>query len=260
MFADERIAKIKELLLDYKRVDTNTLISILPASAATVRRDLERMEQEGFLRRIHGGAVLAEQQSSSPILPEPGEEFKSLIGQIAAAMAETNDTIFLGSGATCFYIAKHLMNRTDISGVHVVTNNLNAVMQMMNSDVFHLMVPGGNITHTQDCVSLAGQYALRNISNLYFQKCFFSVQAANIKAGYMVGSEEEAELLRQLMQHSDETILVIDYTKFGQHSLIRLCGLDAISKVISNIQMPEEYKNYYYDHGINVFASIEDLD
>ena len=58
MFADERTEKIKALLLDYKRIDINTLISMIPASPATVRRDLEKMEKEVFLRRTHGGVCL----------------------------------------------------------------------------------------------------------------------------------------------------------------------------------------------------------
>lgn len=256
MFADERIAKIKELLLDYKRVDTNTLISILPASAATVRRDLERLEQEGFIRRTHGGAVLVEKESSSYNTQTQEDQLRDPIGQIAAAMIKPGDTVFLGAGLTCSHIAKHLKDVRDIS---VVTNNLQSILELMQAEDCRVMVPGGNIVRTPNSASLAGQYALRNISNLYFQKCFFTVRAANLRAGYMVDSDEEAELLRQLMQHSDETILVIDYTKFDQRSLIPLCGLDKISKVISNIQMPEEYKTYYYDHGINVFVSIGDL-
>ena len=75
----------------------------------------------------------------------------------------------------------------------------------------------------------------------------------------MVDNDEEAELLRQLMLHSDEVILVIDHTKFDQKSLFRVCGLSEIGSVISNIQMREEYKTFYYDHGVNVFVSIEDL-
>lgn len=256
MFADERIAKIKELLLDYKRVDTNTLISILPASAATIRRDLERLEQEGFIRRTHGGAVLVEKETSSYNIQAQEDQLRAPIGQIAAAMIKPGDTVFLGAGLTCSHIAKHLKDARDIN---VVTNNLQSILELMQVEDCRVMVPGGNIVRTPNCASLSGQYALRNISNLYFQKCFFSVRAANLRAGYMVDSEEEAELLRQLMQHSDETILVIDYTKFDQRSLIPLCGLDKISKVISNIQMPEEYKTYYYDHGINVFVSIGDL-
>lgn len=260
MFTDERIAKIKELLLDYKRVETSTLISILPVSPATVRRDLERLEQEGFIRRTHGGAVLIERDTVAPASQESKDLLWDPIGQIAAAMIRPGDTVFLGPGTTCTHIAKHMKTLHD---VNVVTNNIGAVLDLMDVSGCRVMVPGGNLvcsTNGTDSACLTGQYALRNTSNLYFQKSFFTVRAANMKAGYMVDNDEEAELLRQLMLHSDEIILVIDHTKFDQKSLFRVCGLSEIGSVISNIQMPEKYKTFYYDQGVNVFVSIEELD
>lgn len=256
MFTDERIAKIKELLLDYKRVDTNTLISILPVSPATVRRDLERLEQEGFIRRTHGGAVLIEKEETLPTSQHQEDQLRDPIGQIAAAMIRSGDTVFLGPGMTCTYIAKHMNTLRD---VNVVTNNLDAILELKDATGCRVMVPGGNLVCSANGATLAGQYALKNTSSLYFQKSFFTVRAANMKAGYMVDNDEEAELLRQLMLHSDEVILVIDHTKFDQKSLFRVCGLSEIGSVISNIQMREEYKTFYYDHGVNVFVSIEDL-
>ena len=80
-----------------------------------------------------------------------------------------------------------------------------------------------------------------------------------MKAGYMVDTEDEAELCHTLMDHSDETILVIDYSKFGQHALIPLCPLHTIKIVITNMNVPDEYKTYYYDHDVNIFIAIGDL-
>ena len=94
---------------------------------------------------------------------------------------------------------------------------------------------------------------------LYFQKCFISVAAADLNAGYMVDTEDEAELYQILMQHSEQTTLLLDYSKFGQRALVPLCPLHEIRTVISNIQMPEAYKSYYFDHGVTVFTTIKDL-
>ena len=58
MLATERVRRIREMLLEYKHVDINTLCSLLSVSMATVRRDLEKLEMEGFLNKVHGGAVL----------------------------------------------------------------------------------------------------------------------------------------------------------------------------------------------------------
>ena len=71
--------------------------------------------------------------------------------------------------------------------------------------------------------------------------------------------EDEAELYQILMQHSEQTTLLLDYSKFGQRALVPLCPLHEIRTVISNIQMPEAYKSYYFDHGVTVFTAIKDL-
>ena len=131
MFADERTEKIKALLLDYKRIDINTLISMIPASPATVRRDLEKMEKEGFLRRTHGGVVLVEEEE--PAAPVPVDRYlleKEQIGASAVAMIEPNDTVFLGNGSTCLQVAKNLRDRPNI---RVVSNNIGKTFQFVES-------------------------------------------------------------------------------------------------------------------------------
>ena len=130
MFADERTEKIKALLLDYKRIDINTLISMIPASPATVRRDLEKMEKEGFLRRTHGGVVHVEQEE--PASPVPVDRYlleKEQIGAIAVAMIEPNDTVFLGNGTTCLQVAKNLRDRPNI---RVVSNNIGVIAELLS--------------------------------------------------------------------------------------------------------------------------------
>ena len=121
------------------------------------------------------------------------------------------------------------------------------------------MGPGGELERAGASACLSGRHALRNISKLYFQKCFISVAAADLNAGYMVDTEDEAELYQILMQHSEQTTLLLDYSKFGQRALVPLCPLHEIRTVISNIQMPETYKSYYFDHGVTVFTTIKDL-
>lgn len=217
MFADERTEKIKALLLDYKRIDINTLISMIPASPATVRRDLEKMEKEGFLRRTHGGVVLVE--AEEPAAPVPVDRYlleKEQIGAIAVAMIEPNDTVFLGNGTTCLQVAKNLRDRPNI---RVVSNNIGVIAELLSAENCRLMVPGGELERAGASACLSGRHALRNISKLYFQKCFISVAAADLNAGYMVDTEDEAELYQILMQHSEQTTLLLDYSKFGQRAL-----------------------------------------
>ncbi len=257
MFADERIEKIKELLLEYKHVDVNTLSSVLSASVATIRRDLERLEAEGFLRRAHGGALLIEkkEQSASPV-QEPYYNEKKQIGIIAASLIKNNETVFIGAGGTCQQIARNLKDKRNVK---VVTNNIGVITEVLHAPSVRLMVPGGEILQGGDSECLSGQYALKNISNMYFQKSFFTVKGASIAGGYMVESEEESELCSLLMSHSDECVAVLDYSKFGQRSFTPLCHLADIKQIVTNIEMPSEYKEFLYDNGVKVFTAIDDL-
>ena len=153
MFADERTEKIKALLLDYKRIDINTLISMIPASPATVRRDLEKMEKEGFLRRTHGGVVLVE--AEEPAAPVPVDRYlleKEQIGAIAVAMIEPNDTVFLGNGTTCLQVAKNLRDRPNI---RVVSNNIGVIAELLSAENCRLMVPGGELERAGASACLA---------------------------------------------------------------------------------------------------------
>ena len=181
---------------------------------------------------------------------------KEQIGAIAVAMIEPNDTVFLGNGTTCLQVAKNLRDRPNI---RVVSNNIGVIAELLSAENCRLMVPGGELERAGASACLSGRHALRNISKLYFQKCFISVAAADLNAGYMVDTEDEAELYQILMQHSEQTTLLLDYSKFGQRALVPLCPLHEIRTVISNIQMPEAYKSYYFDHGVTVFTTIKDL-
>jgi DeoR family fructose operon transcriptional repressor len=257
MFADARIEKIKELLLEYKHVDVNTLSSVLSASVATVRRDLERLEEEGFLRRTHGGAILIEKKEKiAKVAQEPYYREKKQIGIIAASLIKNNETVYIGAGRTCQQIARNLKDKRNVK---VVTNNIGVITELLHTQSVRLMVPGGEIYLGSGSEYLSGQYALKNIANMYFQKSFFTVGGASIEGGYMVHSEEEAELCSLLMSHSNECVVVLDYSKFGQRSFTPLCPLTEIKMIVTNIEMPSEYKEYLYDNGVKVFTAIDDL-
>ena len=124
MFATERQNRIKQLLFEYDKVGVGSLSEILDVSEVTIRKDLEKLEKDGFLIRTHGGAVLREDVPKEEISPEsdiPNIESKKMIGIFAAALIQDRDVIFLGPGSTCIQIAKNLRDKKDII---VVTNNI----------------------------------------------------------------------------------------------------------------------------------------
>jgi len=156
MFADARVEKIKEILLEYKHVDMSTLCSLLSVSMATIRRDLDKLEQEGFLTKAHGGAILKDLTDAEVLLTNVEDPFigeKKQIGIIAAALVEDNDIIFLGGGNTILQIAKNLRDKTNIN---LITNNINVVFELANCKNINLKLVGGDLEKKMITLLLTG--------------------------------------------------------------------------------------------------------
>ena len=95
MIPAERRARIVESLEQRRSVRVSMLSEELGVSEMTIRRDLERLEQEGLLSRMHGGAILKRRMSEEPFYVtserEHSEE-KRRIAQAAAAMIRPGET------------------------------------------------------------------------------------------------------------------------------------------------------------------------
>lgn len=257
MFAAERLAKIREILLDYKHVDVATLSSILSVSEATIRRDLEKLEEEGFLTKTHGGAVISDEAVQEVQLnyeEDPYLEEKRQIGMISAQMINNNDAIFLGAGITCLQIAKNIKDKKDLT---VVTNNVNIVLELSNCSNINLLLAGGSVRHLGTSLSLVGQFTKRTLETVFVNKAFFTVNGISLEFGYTISSAEQAEVYNILMKNADEVLVVADYTKFDKRSFTQIGPINMVKKIITNAQVSLEYKKYFFENNIQLFTAFE---
>lgn len=258
MFAAERLAKIRNILLDYKHMDVTTLSSMLSVSEATIRRDLDKLEEEGFLLKTHGGAVISDEGSQEVQLnhiEDPYLQEKRQVGLIAAHMINNNEAIFLGAGNTCLHIAKNIKDKKDLT---VVTNNINIVLELSNCNNINLLVAGGNLESIGSSLALIGQFAKKTLEGIFLDKAFLSVNGVSLKYGYTVSSSHQAEIYDILMKNSDEVIIAADYSKFDKRSFTPICPINAIKKVITNAQLSLEYKQFFFDNNIQVFTAFDE--
>jgi len=258
MFAAERIKKIKEILLEYKHVDISTLCSLLSVSVATIRRDLDKLEEEGFLKKAYGGAIINEANEFEVQLTNFDDPFlddKIQIGLIAARMVENNDIIFLGVGNTCLQIAKNIKEKRNLT---VVTNNLNIILELAHCPNIHVIMPGGDLEVVDSCMGMVGQYAVNNMKDMYIGKSFITADGISIEHGYTVNSREQAPLIQLLIKNSNDMIVVADYSKFNRRAFVHICSINDIKKVITNVQLSNQYKEYFFNNGIKLFTTFEE--
>ncbi len=230
MTADERRQLLTEFLARRGFADLADLVGELGVSESTVRRDLSALEEEGIVRRTHGGAVFVSDRFS--VLNYAAREStaaieKQVIGKRAAEFVADGETVLLDGGTTTFQVARHLISRS----LQVVTNSLPIANLLGSTSNIELIFIGGYI-YPRTGVAL-GPIAKQMLSSLHVNKAFMGV------AGIMEDALYNANVLmveaeRQMMTCADEVIIVADHTKFGRRALAHLCNWESIQKVVSD--------------------------
>lgn len=258
MFAAERTKKIREMLLEYRHVDVNTLCSLLSCSIATVRRDLDKLELEGFLTKAYGGAILNESADQHIVISgddDPYYKSKRNVAQIASSLIEDGDIIFLGPGSTCYQLASMLKQKHNLT---VVTNSLDSAIELADVNDIHVIVAGGALDADNGYSSTSGIQTIELLSSMYIKKAFFTVSGISIEYGYTVNSYASMSLLQTIMHQSSERYVIADVSKFGQRSLVKLADVLEINKLITNMELNTKYKEFFFQNKVKLYTSFDE--
>lgn len=216
----------------HKIARTVDLCNMLDASEATVRRDLEWLEQEGFLERTHGGAILSQRMILEPEYRQRAQhhpEEKRRIGALAASLIEEGDIVFINSGTTTTQVIHQI--RAD-AGISVFTNNLNAALELGEPGFQHYLLGGEYQPRSK---SLAGRFAIENLRQVYANKTILGVDGISLKHGCTVPTNAEAEVVRQMIDRTMGQIIVIaDFSKWGVVSNFQIASIDEIDILVTD--------------------------
>ncbi|MBQ4897645.1 DeoR/GlpR transcriptional regulator [Paenibacillus sp. Marseille-P2973] len=248
MSSIRRYEKIMEVLLTNKEVTVAELSDRLGVTGKTIREDLTRLEEQGLIIRVHGGAVLA-QGDQFGILPakEPlvkHAEEKADIARKALAHIQEGDIIALDGGSTTLEIARRLDNRP----MTVITNDVYIISELAAKDHIRLVVPGGYRVRNM----LAGPEATAYVKQLNIQKAFISATGIHPEHGLSIYTGDLIEFKRALIDTAREVIAVINHHKFGQTALRTFASLNEITRIITDGALPAEIGRTYSDAGIIV--------
>ncbi len=257
MFQAQRIETLKNILLEKKSVDVSTLTSALDVSDVTVRKYLDILEAEGFLKKMHGGAILAEAYDDQDNFDDEETilEFqaKEQIAELAMTCIEDGDSIFLGPGTTCYLLSKKLGSFKNIT---VVTNNVNA-LEHIAPVVRTLYFIGGEIVCRDGLMYSYGQKAINQLDGIFVQKAFISVAGVDLFAGLTINDIRQVEIFHKVESISRQQIVLADHNKFNKIGLHHIMPIDKIKIYISNEKLDSEYKKYFYENDIKILTSYD---
>jgi len=256
MKARNRADQILRELRQEGNLSLDVLIERLGASAASVRRDLTKLETKGLVRRTHGGVTLVE-----PLLYEPfryDSVFQSRdqhrpaekrrIGIAAAEIIQENETVGFTAGTTATQVARNLRNRHNI---RVITNAINIAMELSNCAGLRTFVTGGFVQWAGS-FSLVGHAAITSLKDVYMDRVFVSVCGIDAARGITVIETEEGLTFRTMIEQSKQTVVVADSTKIGVVTPALICPISNIHMLITDERASDKAVAPFIQRGIDV--------
>ena len=256
MKAKNRADQILRELRQEGSLSLDDLISRLSTSAASVRRDLTKLEVKGLVRRTHGGVTLVE-----PLLYEPfrydslfqnREQHrpaeKRRIGAAAAELIQENETVGFTAGTTTTYVARNLRNRPNI---RVITNAINIAMELSNCPGLKTFVTGGFVQWAGS-FSLVGHAAITSLNDVFLDRVFVSVCGIDAGRGITVIEPEEGLTFRTMINQSKQTIVVADSSKIGIVTPALICPISNVHVLITDTRASDKAIAPFLERGIEV--------
>ncbi|WP_018924503.1 DeoR/GlpR family DNA-binding transcription regulator [Salsuginibacillus kocurii] len=235
---NDRQRSILEYLDQQHKVKVTELSKQFNVTDETIRRDLETLEQNNLLIRVHGGAMKPQQEGFElPMMEREEKNFKEkeMIAQEAAAMIEEGDIIALDASTTCTHLAKALTHET----LTVITNSISVTAELANkSPHIQVILTGGYLR--RESMSLVGFSSDKIIDDYHINKFFLSCSAVDTSWGLSESHEMQTNTKKRMSQISDRLILLADNSKFQRKSLVHLLPLNRIDTIITDHKLDPE--------------------
>ncbi len=227
----ERLELAMAMIRERRTVRIDDICDGLGVSAPTARRDLERLEQGGLIRRVHGGAVLIERLLDEPLFDDKtamaGRQ-KKAIALAAARIVGEDETLYLDGGSTVLELARLLRDRTNLN---IVTNSLRTALELSGSGPKVTLI-GGRLRRRSQ--TMVGPLTSHVLCQLHFDKAFMGTIGVTIDDGMTTTHPDEAYTKRLAMEHSSEVILLADSSKIGKISFAHAGGVESISTIVTD--------------------------
>jgi DeoR/GlpR family transcriptional regulator of sugar metabolism len=237
----ERRQSLLDILRKQPGLRVPELAQTLDVSVGTVRNDLNALEEEGTLKRVHGGAVLKEQnqfQNHSFVRRyKQNVVAKLVIAREAALLVKDGDSILLDASSTDYYLARALSKR---HGLRVVTNGFEVARELAENPSNNVILIGGVVNN--DSSSVTGLLSERIIEELRIEKAFLSCSGFSLERGMTEILMAEAQIKRKVIESSQKLYALVDSSKFGREDLTPFARPMQIARLFTDSSIANEWK------------------
>ena len=242
------------ILLDFLRqrgaASVNDIAEAIGASLATVRRDLEQLEGEGYLSRTRGGALVQETNATtfepdSEIAAEVARTEKTAIARAAVGTLSPGDSVIFDSGSTVHMAALAAVDAG--LALTAVTNDLRIGLSLSKATQVQLIMLGGRVRRGSP--TMVGEPARALLGELRADVAFIGTHA--ISEGVLSDTSMEiASMKRAMIAAARRVVLLADSTKFRPAAFFKICDVSLVHEVYTDAAVRPEHLAFLHERGV----------
>lgn len=250
MAGKDRLELIRQIIQTEKKVTVSGLSSSFSVTEETIRRDLEKLENEGLITRTFGGAVLNVQNMREGVhfykRASINLEEKRKMAVTASKLLEGKSTIAADASTSVMEAVKLIQNSRDIT---LLTTSTVVFQELASTDI-NIMSTGG--VFNRSTLSLQGAVAKENIKKYHVDVVLISCKGIHMEAGVMDSKEPEAEIKKIMIEQAREVILFVDHTKFNETAFVPLTGFEQIDYLVTDRKPDSKWADFCRENQIKL--------
>ncbi len=217
----------------------------------TIRRDLEKLDNEGLAKKTYGGAIL--NQSLHTDLPfnvrkRSNVELKQRIAEKIADLIQDGDYIMLDASSTAIYITQYIKTRKN--NITLITNSVEIMLELADKDDWKVLSTGGALK--KGALSLVGTSAERMIRGFHVDLAVCSCKGLDMNMGITDSNEKDSVIKQAIFSAADKKILAVDSSKFDKISFVRVCDVSEVDTIVTDCQPSDRWMEYCKENNIDL--------
>lgn len=232
MLAAERRKLILEKVHAEKKVIVSELSKEFSVSEETIRRDLDKLAEDGHVIKSYGGAVINEIGSID--LPfnvrwKANSIGKQKIADLISKEINDGEHIFLDASTTAVFIAKNIKQKKHLT---IITNSIENLLELSDVSGWDIISTGGLLK--AGSMSLLGKRAVESIERYHADKVFLSCKGVDILQGVTEGKDEMGSIKQSMLEAAKKVYLTVDSSKFDKVAFSTICPLSKIDVIVTD--------------------------
>ena len=251
MLPIERRGEILQKLMIDGKVVVNELAEKYEVTEETIRRDLEKLESEGYAKKTYGGAVRNDNMTSElpyTVRKQTNVSGKRYIAEIIGSLISDGDSLLLDSSSTALFMMKSISTKHNLT---LVTNSVEILLDLPQGHDWNIVSTGG--TYRSESMAFYGAAAEEVVEKYYADYAVFSCKGFDLEKGMTDGRETFAMVKKAFIRSAKKVILAVDHTKFNKISFVRLGDLDDVDIIVTDVEPDEKWKKLIEEKGIELY-------